>query len=134
MKSALDTVALHYDHFFDVLPPAHLNFFLNLQVCHRSPDVLCVHRGYPGGDRPPDEHPDEVLIWGPPGFPESYEGDQVVVYGHHNDVVLDETGWPHLHVTNERAFGIDSIRHGVLTAMRFPDRAVFQSGRFLPDS
>ena len=90
--------------------------------------MLCVHGGYPGG---PEEHPDDVLIWvGPPGFPETYDDDQRVVYGHHNGAALDETGWLHPQITDDVAFGIDTIRQDVLTAMRFPDRAVFQSRRF----
>ena len=85
----LDTIDINYDHFFDVLPAAHLEFFLTLQVFHHSPDVLCVHGGYPGGGKPADEDA-ETLIWGPPGFPDSYADDQVVVYGHHGDVALDD--------------------------------------------
>ena len=125
----LDTAEIDYRPFFDALPPDHLDFFLNLEVSHLTPDVLCVHGGSPGGS---EATSDDVLIWGPPGFPDSYEDQQLVVYGHHDDAVLDDDAWPHPRVTRDRTFGIDSIRHGVLTAMRFPDRAIFQSRRCQP--
>ena len=124
----LGKVPVSYERFFDALPPTHLEFFLALRASHQSPDVLCVHGGSPGGAL--DAVPDEVFIWGPKEFPDRYDDDQVVVYGHRNNAVLDEAGWPRPRVTRDRAFGIDTIRHGVLTAMRFPDRKVFQSRRY----
>ncbi len=127
----LDAVPLSYDKFFDALPKDHLEFFDSLQVYYQSSDVLCVHGGCAGNDDPIDDLPSDTLIWGPRGFPGEYDSTQVVVYGHHNDANLDDQGWPRPQVTRDLAFGIDTILHGVLTAMRFPDRAVFQSGRFL---
>jgi hypothetical protein len=51
-----------------------------------------------------------------------------VIYGHFNNAVLDAAGWPHPRIT-QHALGIDTISHGVLTAVRLPDRKVFQSHR-----
>jgi serine/threonine protein phosphatase 1 len=130
---ALGIGRVRYERFFEVMPPSHLDFFLGLQVFHESPDVLCVHGGVGRTDGPLGDYPADALIWGPPGFPDSYEGDDLVVYGHHNNAILDDDGWPRPHVTRACAFGIDTIRHGVLTAMRFPDRKVFQSSRFVVD-
>lgn len=123
-------VRLSYHRFFEALPPDHLEFFLTLRAGHDSPDVRCVHGGCEDTETPLLEQPAEQLIWGPHGFPAGYQGKRPVVYGHHNDACLTKDGWPEPHILQERTFGIDTIRHGVLTAMRFPDRRVFQSKRF----
>jgi hypothetical protein len=44
--------------------------------------------------------------------------------------VVSDTGWPRLHLLPNNTIGIDTISHGVLTAIRLPDRRIFQSGRF----
>jgi serine/threonine protein phosphatase 1 len=127
-QAVVGSVPVGYGRFFEALPPAHLAFFLALRAFHHSPDVMCVHGGHPGGKV--DGLPDDVFIWGPRNFPDRYDDDQIVVYGHRNNPVVDETGWPYPRVTRDRAFGIDTIRHGVLTAMRFPDLKIFQSRRY----
>ena len=132
-RVVLGVLRLPYDRFFDVLPRAHLDFFLGLRPFYQSPDVVCVHGGVEGTDGPIGDYPADALIWGPPGFPDSYQGDGIVAYGHHNNAVLDEDGWPRPRVTRDRAFGVDTIRHGVLTAMQFPEIRVFQSRRFVVD-
>ena len=71
----------------------------------------------------------DVLVWGTDDFPNEYRGARAVVYGHREDAVEDETGWPLPHIENNRTFGIDTISKGVLTAMRFPGGQIFQSGR-----
>ena len=65
----------------------------------------------------------------PEGFPDSYRGSEPVVYGHWGNAVLNRDGWPSPNVMGNRTYGIDTIAHGVLTAMRFPDGKVLQSGR-----
>lgn len=125
-----DAVALSYDRFFSGMPASHLEFFLGLSPFHRAADVLCVHGGYADLGMPIEQYPEDVLIWGPPGFPDAYRDGTAVVYGHRNNAVLDGEGWPRPRVTGGWAHGIDTIRHGVLTAMRFPDGRVFQSRRF----
>lgn len=119
-------VALPYEAFFDAMPPEHLRFFRELKPYHRTPDVICVHGGLSlDGILDPDD--DNVHVWGPLGFPEEYEGRGEVVYGHRDNGIKDGDGSVYPCVDNNRTFGIDTISHGVLTAMRFPDRTVWQS-------
>jgi hypothetical protein len=54
-----------------------------------------------------------------------------VVYGHHNNATLNGNGWPTPTILG-RTIGIDTISHGVLTAVRLPDQKVFQSARSHP--
>ena len=123
-----DKVALPYEAFFDAMPPEHLRFFEGLVPCHRAPDVVCVHAGVDlNGEIDPREV--DVHVWGPLGFPEEYEGKDAVVYGHRDDAVIDGDGVPRPCIGANRTYGIDTISHGVLTAMRFPDGKVFQSAR-----
>lgn len=122
-----ERVALPYEAFFEAVPPDHLRFFRELKSFHRTPDVVCVHGGL-SLDGILDPLDDNVHVWGPLGFPEDYAGDDPVVYGHRDNGVVDADGsvWPC--VGANRTFGIDTISHGVLTAMRFPDGKVFRSG------
>jgi serine/threonine protein phosphatase 1 len=122
---------LSLDAFFERVPAAHLDFLATRLVpFHRTADVLCVHGGLAA--KPPEEEAVRTLVWGPPSFPGSYDGAALVVYGHHADPVL-EGGRPRPRVLAARqggaSFGIDTIAHGALTAMRFPDRVIFQSAR-----
>jgi len=127
----LDEVTLSYHRFFEAMPASHLGFFLQLEVYHQSADVLCVHGGIAAASWPAEGYAADELIWGPEGFPDCYDGDAPVAYGHRNNAVLDGKGWPHPRVTRDCLFGLDTVRHGVLTAMRFPDRRVYQSRRFV---
>ena len=123
-----EKVALPYEAFFDSMPPEHLRFFEELVPCYKSPDVVCVHAGADlNGEIDPDEV--DVHVWGPLGFPEEYEGKDAVVYGHRNNGVADGNGSVRPCIGANRTCGIDTISHGVLTAMRFPDERVFQSER-----
>jgi serine/threonine protein phosphatase 1 len=118
---------LPYELFFDLLPPTHLQFLLNLAFYHRTADVACIH-----GDFPLDLvlAPEQVTIpWDMLGFPDEYRGEISVVYGHWGNSVEDENGWPLPCIRANRTFGIDTIAKGVLTAMRFPDHKIFQSER-----
>jgi serine/threonine protein phosphatase 1 len=119
---------LPYEIFFDLLPSAHLQFLQNLALYHRTPDVVCVH-----GDFPSDllvSSQTDFFPWAMDGFPDEYQGEESVVYGHWGNSVEDDNGWPLPCVKPNRTFGIDTIAKGVLTAMRFPDHKIFQSGRY----
>jgi Calcineurin-like phosphoesterase len=116
-------VALPYERFFRLMPPAHLDLLGSLWTFVRTDDVICVHGGVPLDD----------LVWGSTGFPDAYAGTHNIVYGHWNDCPLGTDDWPTIRVTG-RAYGIDTIARGVLTALRFPDLKIFQSGRHLVDS
>lgn len=121
-------VPLPYDTFFDAIPPSHLRFLRELRPFHRTADVICVHGGM-SLDGILDPLDDNVHVWGPLGFPEDYEGVDPVVYGHRNNCMIDTDGLVHPCVGANRTFGIDCSSHGMLIAMRFPDRAVWQSAR-----
>jgi calcineurin-like phosphoesterase family protein len=74
------------------------------------------------------EQTSEALVWGHPRFPTEYRGDQIVVYGHWNNPDFEVNGWPTARIWGN-TIGIDTIAHGVLTAIRLPDRRIFQSAR-----
>ncbi len=124
----LEQTTLPYDVFFDAVPDAHLDFFRNLRLYHRTDDCVCTHGGlHPRVGELRKQSPHD-LIWGAGTFPEGYEGDDVVVYGHRNNATLDTDRWPRPAIIGN-TIGIDTISHGVLTAIRLPDRRLFQSGR-----
>jgi diadenosine tetraphosphatase ApaH/serine/threonine PP2A family protein phosphatase len=68
-------------------------------------------------------------MWGAGSFPHGYDGAEVVVYGHRNNAALNADGWPAPMIVG-RTIGVDTISHGVLTAVRLPDQRVFQSARY----
>jgi len=123
------TCTLPYDAFFDALPEAHRRFFDSLVPACETADCICVHGGLdPDVGRLEDQTRD-VLIWGVHNFQEEYAGEKLVVYGHWNNADVGDDGWPRPAVVG-RTIGLDTIAHGVLTAMRVPDGRVFQSARF----
>jgi serine/threonine protein phosphatase 1 len=126
-------VALPYERFFRLMPRAHLDLLGSLWTFVRTDDVVCVHGGVPLDDTPLDRASQVDLVWGSSGFPGHYAGTDSIVYGHWNDCPVGTDDWPTVRITG-RAYGIDTISHGVLTALRFPDLKIFQSGRYLVDS
>jgi len=122
------SMALPYERFFDAMPEAHREFFATLRRFHDTADCLCSHGGLdPDVDSLAGQG--RALVWGGPGFPERYAGSRPVVYGHHNDAVLDADDWPHARVMGV-TYGLDTIAHGVLTAIRLPGPRFYQSGRY----
>jgi serine/threonine protein phosphatase 1 len=124
------TVQLPYDAFFDCVPRDHIQFFEGLRLCYHNPDGICSHGGLDPRVADLREQKRMALIWGAGGFPESCRGDQVVVYGHRDNALVNGDGWP-LPAEEVGTIGIDTISHGVLTAIRLPDRRVFQSARYI---
>jgi serine/threonine protein phosphatase 1 len=121
---------LPYDAFFDCLPQDHLHFLEDLLLYHQTADCVCTHGGLdPAIARIHDQSRD-ALIWGHRDFPLAYNADDVVVYGHWNNAAVNADGWPEPVIVG-RTIGIDTISHGVLTAVRLPNRRVFQSARHL---
>jgi serine/threonine protein phosphatase 1 len=121
-------VALPYEHFFDALPANHRDFFDSLHLFHETPECVCTHGGVdPKIDSLTGQ--DEALVWGAPGFPEAYTGARPVVYGHHNNADIDGDDWPHPRIIGA-TYGLDTIAHGVLTAIRLPGPYVLQSARY----
>jgi hypothetical protein len=121
---------LPYDAFFDAVPRAHISFFESLVPYYRGPDGICVHGGVDPSGAPLDAQPLEVLLSGGDGFPEDYVGAGQVAYGHWDNAHLDEHGWPKPRIIGA-TIGVDTISHGVLTAVRLSDRRLFQSARHL---
>jgi len=128
LRLVTERVSLPYEVFFAAVPSEHMTFLTNLQTFCRTSDTVCVHGGLdPDGGRVEDQRPED-LIWGTDGFPERYQGADIVVYGHANNPVVDQEGWPHPRILG-RTYGLDSIGTGVLTALRLPEGIVFQSDR-----
>jgi serine/threonine protein phosphatase 1 len=126
----LSRQALPYDVFFENVPKAHLEFFENLSPYYRSSDGICVHGGLDPHVADLERQPLEALMWGAKGFPDEYRGGETVAYGHWNNAELNPQGWPMPRIIGS-TIGLDTISHGVLTAMRLADRHVFQSARHL---
>ena len=120
---------LPYELFFDALPHAHLNFFRGLKSYHRTPEALCVHAGIDPDRGDVASQPEKMLVWGTHRFPERYEGSELIVYGHFSNAVLDSDDWPRP-LVRDNSIGIDTIKHGVLSAIQLPGRRVFQSARY----
>jgi serine/threonine protein phosphatase 1 len=121
-------VALPYELFFDAVPPAHLAFFEALVPYHRTAEAIYVHGGYDPRLGTLEDQPPSVLAWGPDGFPKSYGGSELVVYGHKDRAVVGDDGWPQPHVWH-RTIGIDTSHHGVLTALTLPEARIVQARR-----
>ena len=72
-----------------------------------------------------------MLTWGHDGFPEEYAGEAYVMYGHHNDPTSTPTAGRG-RASSGATIGLDTIAHGVLTAVALPGPQVFQSTRYAP--
>jgi len=125
----LERCALPYDAFFDCVPQEHIRFLEGLRLYHQSADCVCTHGGLDPRVARVQEQAREALMWGAGSFPNGYDGAEVVVYGHRNNAALNADGWPALMIEG-RTIGVDTISHGVLTAVRLPDQRVFQSARY----
>jgi diadenosine tetraphosphatase ApaH/serine/threonine PP2A family protein phosphatase len=121
-----ETVALPYQVFFETMPAEHVDFFDDLPISHRTPECVCAHGGIDPTVGTLEDQPRRALIWGASGFPREYRGDELVVYGHWNNAVLDASGWPSPLVVGN-TIGLDTIAYGVLSAILLPERRVFQS-------
>lgn len=130
LRLFLGTCALPYNVFFDAMPPSHRAFFNELALCHETADCLCTHAGLDPTVATLAGQTPESLIWGHDGFPARYVGNVPVVYGHWNNADFDSAGWPRPRIEGT-TIGIDTIAQGVLTAIRLPDRRVFQSARYV---
>jgi serine/threonine protein phosphatase 1 len=125
----LESCRLPYELLFDAMPPGHREFFSGLDLWYESPDCICTHAGLDPGVTRMAEQTAEALVWGRVSFQTEYTGAVPVVYGHWNNAALDAAGWPRPRFTGN-TIGIDTSKHGVLTAIRMPDRRVFQSARY----
>jgi serine/threonine protein phosphatase 1 len=119
---------LPYEVFFREVPQTHVTFLQALALRHADVNAIYSHGGLDPDVSSVEDQPPAALLWGTDGFPTRYHGERAVVYGHWNNAVLDEHGWPQPHIEG-RTFGIDTSKHGVLTAWSLPDRRLIQSGR-----
>jgi hypothetical protein len=103
-------------------------FLENLVPCHRTADGIFVHGGLDPRIRRLEHQSAAALVWGVDDFLTDYRGREIVVYGHLDNAVVDATGWPTPRV-GHRTIGIDTISHGVLTAVGLPRREIVQSRR-----
>jgi serine/threonine protein phosphatase 1 len=117
---------LPYDAFFNAIPPDHLAFFDQLTLAFENDECICTHAGLDARVTDLSDQTEESLIWGNVSFPNQYQGERTVVYGHWNNADLDARGWPLPRIAGN-TIGIDTISHGVLTAIRIPGRQVIQS-------
>ena len=122
-------VRLPYDVFFNALPKTHLDFLYQLRPYLKTPDVICVHAGVALDGIILETQSPDSFFWGVNGFPRGYHGPDPVVYGHWDNAVYHNK-WPSPNIGLNHTHGLDSIASGVLTAMRFPDRKIYQSARF----
>jgi serine/threonine protein phosphatase 1 len=120
--------ALPYERFIEAMPAAHLRFFQELSTYHATSDCVCAHGGLDPLVPNLDVQTRDALLWGKNGFPDHYAGLETVVYGHWNNADVDAQRWPTPRIRG-KTIGLDTISHGVLTAIRLPDRRVFQSAR-----
>ena len=121
--------ALPYEAFVDRVPAEHIRFFEGLRLYCQTADCLCVHGGLDTRIADVQDQLPDALIWGAGDFPNGYEGAELVVYGHRNNAVLNADNWPVPMVVG-RTIGIDTVSHGILTAIRLPDRRIYQSARY----
>jgi calcineurin-like phosphoesterase family protein len=119
---------LPYDAFFTSLPQTHIEFLESLKLLHETEDGVFVHAGLDTRVRDLQHQPRFALLMGTFDFVDGYRGPPVVVYGHRNNASLRD-GWPHPNASTW-TIGLDTIAHGVLTAVRLPDRTVIQSARY----
>jgi serine/threonine protein phosphatase 1 len=108
---------LPYDLFLDRMPLAHRTFLEHLAPYYRGRAGMCVHGGLDPLVTHVEDQTLEALLWGVDGFPESYTGAELLVYGHRDNAVLDGSRWPHPRFVGT-TIGVDTISHGVLTALR----------------
>jgi serine/threonine protein phosphatase 1 len=120
---------LPYGLFFDAMPREHVQFFETLGLYHETADCICAHAGLDPAVDDLAEQSSRALIWGAGNFSAAYIGSKPVLYGHCNNADVDSRGWPNPRIIGN-TIGLDTIAHGVLTAMRMPDRKVFQSARY----
>jgi len=123
-----ESIRLPYDAFFEAVPKPHLEFLENLQLFHETENGVFAHAGLDTTVIDLRQQPRFALLMGTFDFVEGYCGPPVVVYGHRNNAVLQD-GWPRPKASTW-TIGIDTISHGVLTAVRLPDRSVMQSARY----
>lgn len=125
----LSPTPLPYEAFFDAMPDSHHQFFDGLGLTFEAEGCVFSHAGVDPAVPEFVDQNENALLWGTLGFPHRYTGEATVIYGHWNNAIRDADGWPHPKIL-ANSIGIDTSAHGVLTAIRLPDRHVFQSAKY----
>lgn len=123
-----EPLRLPYDAFFQSLPKTHVEFLESLKLLHETEDGVFAHAGLDISVRDLQDQPRFALLMGTFDFVDGYRGPPLVVYGHRNNASLRD-GWPHPKAATW-TIGLDTISHGVLTAVRLPERTFMQSARY----
>ncbi len=129
IRLLIEKLPLPYERFFDVVPQSHIELLRCMVPFVRTDDGVFVHGGVAIGGGPVEEQKPSVLPWGDNRFPDEYADPDPIVYGHHDNAVLDDDGWPRPRILDNKTYGIDTIKHGVLTAISMPSAQVIQSAR-----
>jgi hypothetical protein len=99
-----------------------------LQTSCVTPDCLCTHAGLDPSISGIEAQPERALVWGGQGSRTRTSAirlwSTVITTTPYS---MPKTG--RRRGSSARTIGIDTIAHGVLTAIRLPEGAVFQSAR-----
>jgi len=117
---------LPYDRLRDRMPGAHRRFFETLEPYVRDDNGIYVHAGIPPGAVDLSRVNPEVFRWGTAGFPESYSGSDLVVYGHYSRWARRVDGSTRLRDTGS-TLCLDSSRLGSLSALVLPERRIIET-------
>ena len=132
-RLVFDRVSLPYQAFFEAIPAEHWAFFRGLRTYWRTSEGVCVHGGLDPQRGPVEAQGREAMIWGHTKWPGDYAGPDVVLYGHYDNAELSADGWPRPAI-GLASIGVDTISHGILTAIRLPERHIVQSSRFVQEA
>ncbi|BBM82409.1 metallophosphoesterase family protein [Candidatus Uabimicrobium amorphum] len=119
----------HYRYFFhEIMPSEHLDFFMSLQNYYENKYCICVHAGL-NAELPLEEQQEQDLLWSlPANFLQTWQGKKTLVMGHQGTHSVDESMWGKPIVTPKVVLlDTSCYETGVLSAIRFPDRKIFQA-------
>ncbi len=112
-----------------VLPEEHKNFFQNLELYTEMNDFVSVHAGFnPKINNIEDQLIDDILWIREAFFRSERKWDKTVIFGHTPTAILGQKTGSIFFEERKNIIGIDTgvAYGGVLTCLRWPDRAVFQ--------
>jgi serine/threonine protein phosphatase 1 len=123
-----EKLALPYERLCRMMPDEHLRFLEDLQLSYEDEHCICSHAGVSNPFRGLAAEKPRALLWGDEGFPGSYDGSKLVVYGHFSKLARLVDGRPVPQDTGN-TLCLDTIRHGVLSAVVLPERTLVQTRR-----
>ena len=126
----IDSLPLDYSLFFREVPQSHKEYFKRMVDFHRTESVVFVHGGVSVAYSAVENEEGHSLRWGHNEFPDDYRGPDTIIYGHWSGKAVLSDGVPNPYEKNN-TICLGTIKYGVLTAVRMPDRKLFQSNRYL---